>query len=456
MIKKDQNSQSTDAVREQALLILFKVFEKKSFSNILIKNIGSKFTPLDRAFISEIVYGTIKYKLRLDYIISKLSSIKMSRISPYIMNILRMGFYQIMFMDRVPDSAAVDECVKLAKKYGNIGASKFVNGMLRNYIRNQDSIVYPENKTDPIAYLSVFYSYPEWIVRLLINDYGYDFTEQFLIFENKAPSINVRINSLKTDKESVRNSLLKDGVDVFDGEYTEDSLTLKGVPGIENLEEFNDGLITVQDESSMLAALILSPKPGDFVMDVCSAPGTKSTYIAELMGNNGSIISGDISREKLKLVLQNAKRLGIDIIKTVCQDASTTDGEYISKADRVLVDAPCSGLGIMRKKPEIRWNREPSDIKELSALQKSILLASSKYVQIGGVLVYSTCTVVKEENINVINNFVKENGDFIMDDISDLVPDKLKRESCRKGYLELFPNIDKTDGFFIARMKRVK
>lgn len=456
MINMSRIQNDVDCAREQALLILYKVFQNKSYSNILIKNLGQKFSALDRAFISEIVYGTIKWRLRIDYIISQLSSMKLQKISPYIMNILRLGIYQIEFMDRVPHSAAVDECVKLSKKYGSIGASKFVNGVLRNYIRRMETIAYPEKEENPVKYLSVYYSYPEWMVSKLMNEFGFDFTEDFLKSGNFVPPVTVRVNCLKTDKKSLMDSLKESGIDVSSGKYMDASLSLKGVPGIEWLKEYKNGFLTVQDESSMLAVQVLSPKPGDLIMDVCSAPGTKSTYMAELMGNKGTIISGDISEGKLKLVNQNAERLGIDIIKTIVNDASKTMDEYIDKADRVIVDAPCSGLGIMRKKPEIRWNREASDLKAITGLQSAILYASSKYVKPGGILVYSTCTVLREENINIVKDFLKYNCNFMPEDITELIPDKLKRDTCSAGYIELYPNTDNIDGFFIARMKRVK
>lgn len=446
----------TDAPREEALKILIKVFEGKSYSNILIKNLGQSFSSLDRAFITEMVYGTIKWKLRLDNIIDNLSNIKSDKISAGILNILRLGIYQIDFMDKVPQSAAVNECVKLAKKYGNPGAARYVNAILRNYIRKHDSIVYPDRGKSIGRYLSVYYSFPLWMVERLIKDFGSSFTEEFLKSGNQVPDLTARVNNLKTDKESLKNMLLEKNIEVQDGIYVDDALILKGVPGIEYIEEYKKGYFTIQDQSSMLAAKILSPQAGDFIMDVCSAPGTKSTYMAEIMRNRGTIMSGDISSSKLKLVSQNAKRLGIDIIKTYCGDARMCLDEYIEKADKVLIDAPCTGLGIMRKKPEIRWNRDIRDIDAIKSLQESILKTSSRYVKPGGVLVYSTCTVVKEENVEMIQKFVRENLNFRPEDISNLVPSRLKKESLKNGYIELYPNVDNVDGFFIARLRRVE
>lgn len=447
--------EKVDTVREEVLNILVKVFEQGSYSNILIKNIGLKYTPLDRGFITELVYGTIKYCLKIDYCIGQLSKMKLNRISPHILNILRMGIYQISFMDRVPQSAAVNECVKLAKRYGNPGSVKYVNGILRNYCRNSDNIKYPEREKDIVRYLSVYYSYPEWLVNVILSQYDEGFAEDFLKESNGISPVTVRVNTLKIDRDSLKMRLSEKGIDVSDGLYIDNALILKNVPGISNMEEYREGLFTVQDESSMIVSKVLSPEPGDFVMDLCSAPGTKSTYIAELMGNKGKVVSGDNNRGKLRLVEQNAERLGIDIITTLCADASRRIDEYAGKADRVLLDVPCSGLGILRKKPEIRWNRQIKDIQEISELQRSILDSCSSYVKPGGVLVYSTCTILKDENNDVVFDFIEKNKNFVLEDISDMLPEGLKKDSCRKGYINLFPNTDNVDGFFICRMRKV-
>lgn len=448
--------EKVDTAREQALKIIMKVFDDKSYSNILIKNLGNSFTALDRAFITELVYGIIKWKLKIDNIISQMSSIRFNKISSKIINILRLGIYQIDFMDKVPESAAVDECVKLAKKYSNPGASKYVNALLRNYIRNHNSIVYPNKEVDSIKFLSVYYSYPEWLVEQIISEFGLEFTEEFLKASNGISPLTARVNKLKTDKYSLKTNLLSKGVEVYDSKYVEDAVILRNVPRIDYLEEFQKGYFTIQDESSMLAALILTPEPEELIIDVCSAPGTKSSYIAELMGNKGTIISGDISSSKLRLVDENAKRLGIDIIHTVCNNAEETMIKYENKANRVLVDVPCSGFGIMRKKPEIRWNRTKEEIKEILKIQENILNASCKYLKPGGVIVYSTCTILHEENIIMINNFLNNHKNFIREDITSFIPDKLSRKSLKDGYIELYPSIEGIDGFFIARLKKVE
>lgn len=448
--------EKADIVREHALNILVKIFIEKSYSNIMIKNLGNRFSALDRAFISEIVYGTIKWKLRIDYIIDQFSNIKTGRISAPILNILRMGIYQLDFMSKVPQSAAVNESVKLAKKYGNPGAVRFVNGLLRNYIRNREHVVYPERCGGITRHLSVYYSYPEYLIERLIAEFGSEFTEEFLKTCNEVPPLTIRINKLKTNRHELSGKLQDTGIEVYDGKYNDEALILKNIPGIDNMEEYKSGFFTVQDESSMLASLILSPQSGEVIMDVCSAPGTKTTHIAEIMNNEGTIIAGDINSSKLKLVEQNAKRLGIDIISTVCMDASSTYAQYADKADRVLVDAPCSGLGILWKKPEIRWNRTLDDIGDIVKIQASILDASCKYVKPGGVMVYSTCTVLKDENSGMVSNFLERNRNFQLEDINTFLPDGIEGENCKNGCIEIYPNREGIDGFFIARMRRVE
>lgn len=444
-----------DRVREEALRILHKVLRNSGYSNILLKNVGGRFTPLDRAFMTELVYGTIKYRLRIDYIIGKFSKLKLEKMSPYILTILEMGIYQISFMDRVPESAAVNESVKLAKKYGNVQSAGFVNGVLRNYCRRADAVSYPDRNKNPEKYFSVYYSYPEWLVKMIENDYGADFTEGFLRSGNEVPHVTVRVNRLKTSPSQLKDRLFGDGLATDDGPYLSDALTLKSSPGIENMDEWRQGLFTVQDVSSMLACRVLDPRPGELIMDLCSAPGTKSTYIGELMENSGTIISSDINAGKLRLINANASRLGIDIIHTLGHDAAKPFHEYQGRADRVLLDVPCSGLGIMRKKPEIRYNRNPHDIERICAMQAAILKASAPLVRRGGVLVYSTCTVLRRENTDMIAKFLDTEEGFVPESIEEFVPEGLKKRSCADGYIEIYPHQDKIDGFFICRLRKV-
>jgi len=445
-----------DKARERALKILYDINDKGAYSNISLNKYlnDQELRDIDRSFITDIVYGTMNRRLTVDYFIEKYSSIKIKKLSPWILNILRMGIYQLLFTDRIPVSAACNESVRLAKKYGHMASSKYVNAVLRNIARNKDNLPYPDKDSDLLTYLSVKYSHPQWMVEEWLKRFGEEFTEELLKANNSIPLFTVRVNTLKISKDSLAEILEKDGFEIENGKYLEEALIIKNPVSVQKMEAFKKGYFQVQDESSMLVAKVLDPKPGETVLDVCSAPGGKSTHIAQLTNNKGTVISRDIHEHKIKLIDEAKKRLGLDIIKTEVFDAVTLDDGLIEKADRVLVDAPCTGLSIIRRKPDIKWSRNSGDKKEITELQERILSTASKYVKKGGVLVYSTCTVEPEENEETVERFIKNNGDFYLEDITPLVPKTLKKESLIKGYLQLYPNIDGVDGFFISRMVR--
>ena len=438
--------------RNIALRILLDIDEKKGYSNLSIaKNIKEEISQKDENLIRELVYGSLENRLYIDYIISKASKIKENKIHPTIMGILRLGIYQLAFMDKIPDSAAVNESVKLANKYGNKGSSGFVNGVLRSISRDKERFLSIDIK-DQVKYLSIKYSHPEELVKRFIKDFGREFTEDLLMANNTTALLNIRVNTLKTDKDSLKSKLEDKGFKISYGQYANDSLIIHNPARITSLEEFTEGLFTIQDESSMLVTQLLDPKEGSLVIDLCSAPGGKSTHIAQYMNNKGLIISRDKFPHKIKLVEDNAKRLGIDIIKTELYDALDLDESLIGKADYVLVDAPCSGLGLIRRKPEIKWNKSSEDIEGLSKLQEDILNVARRYLKVGGILMYSTCTILDQENIQVVENFLKENKDFRLMEIEDKNLSHQGIDSLKKGYIQLYPNKNNTDGFFIAKM----
>lgn len=442
--------------RELALKVLFDIQEKNAYSNIELKKQldSSNLEQVERGFATELVYGVIKWRLQLDWIIEQLSNIKLHKISPWIINILRLGIYQLKFLDKVPQSAAVNESVKLAKKYENQGAVKFVNGLLRGYTRKKSQIKFPDEK-DAVKYISVLFSHPEYLVMKWINQFGIEFTKSLCEANNVVAPMTIRVNTLNTSKDVLIDKLKSEGIEVRDGFYFKDSIILENPHNISNLNSFKEGLLQVQDESSMLVGVICDPKPGQIIADVCAAPGGKSTHIAQLMNNQGLVYSRDIHEHKIKLIEDNVQRLGINIIKTGLKDASEVDEELLDKCDRVVVDAPCSGLGIIRRKPDIRWNKQTADIQNLINIQKKILDTSSKYVKKDGYLIYSTCTINKEENIEVVNDFLGNHNNFMLTDISDSVPKRLQKESCKEGFIQIYQNVDHIDGFFVARMKRI-
>lgn len=440
--------------RETALKILNEVTDQNAYSNLSInKNIDKTTTDQDAALIREIVYGVLENKIYIDYVIRSFSSVRLKKISSIVMNILRIGIYQMLFMDRIPDSASVNESVKLAKKHTHKGSQGFVNGLLRNVSRNKENIEFPDKEKDRVKYLSVKYSHPEWMIERWIEDFGFSFTEELVEANNKKPKLNIRTNTLKIDRDSLMEKLKQRDLICEKTRYSNDGIIVMNPVNIIMTQEFKDGLFQIQDESSMLVSQIINPEENSFILDVCSAPGGKTTHLAQKMNNKGKIIARDIHDHKLILINENSERLGIDIIHTEIYDATKLDESLIQKVDYCLVDAPCSGLGLIRRKPDIKWNKTESDIEGIKELQYKILETSSKYVKTGGTLIYSTCTIEKDENINLLNRFLETHSEFELDDFKSLI-DNSGEIVKNLGYLELFPNINNTDGFFIAKMIR--
>ncbi|TCO78981.1 16S rRNA (cytosine(967)-C(5))-methyltransferase RsmB [Marinisporobacter balticus] len=438
--------------RKCAYHILIDIEENNAYSNIAMNRQlkGKSVESVDRRLITELVYGVLENKIYLDFMIGKLSKIKMKKIDPKVLNILRMGLYQLIYLDKIPSFAAVNESVKLVKKI-DFKASGFVNGILRNFIRDRENIKVPTLSENQVMHLCITYSHPKWMVESWLKEFGQDFTIALLKANNETPKLSVRMNTLKTTKKELVEKLIRQGIDVFEDTYVEEAIHIGNLKNIAEMEIYKEGFFQIQDESSMLVAHVLDPKPGEFVIDVCAAPGGKTTHIAQLMKNKGKILARDIYEHKLKLINDNAKRLGIEIIKTEVFNAKETDENLYGQADKVLVDAPCSGLGIIRRKPELKYNKKPEDTKQLAKLQLDILNNASNYVKKDGILVYSTCTIESQENIDVIKKFINSHEDFEIRDINDYLPINFRGE---QKILQLYPNIHGTDGFFICKLKK--
>lgn len=443
--------------RELVLKILVAILNKGAYSNIELNRCfrSNELKPCDVAFITEIVYGVLKYKERIDYVIAKFSRIKLKKMSCWIINILRIGVYQMLFMDKVPVSAAVNESVKLAKRYGHVYSARFVNGVLRNVSRKKSEIEYPSEEGDGLEYLSVWYSYPMWIVKKCVDDFGYDFAKNFLKSSNEKPKFCVRVNTTKITLDKLLDMFCEQGVSAVVSDISKYGLILDKAYDIVNNVLYKEGYFTIQDESSMLVADVLNPKCDDVVVDVCAAPGGKTTHIAQMMNNTGVVYAQDLYLHKVKLIDDMADRLGLGNVRTCVCDATTVRNDLVGCADKVLVDAPCTGLGIMRRKPDIRWRKDSSDIESIVKIQYKILDVASKYLKEGGSLVYSTCTVTKEENLGIIKKFVQQHNNFVMEDITGLVPDCIKSNTTKEGYIEFYPNVQGTDGFFISKLKKI-
>ena len=455
-----------DKTRELALKILYKIDKEKAYSNIVLNEMinqnKKELTNKDIGLISEIVYGTTTWKLTLDEIIKKYSKIKLKKISPWILNILRMGIYQIVFLDKIPKSAAVNESVNLAKRYGHKSSSNFVNAILRK-VTVKDYEEFFQLKED-IQRISITNSMPRWIIEELTKQLGdMKKVEEIAINSNLRPHLSIRINNLKTaENKNIEQELIKKleekNIEVKQG-LLEDFLILKNAKNIENMEEFRQGLFTIQDETAGLIPIILNPNKTDVILDACSSPGGKTTYLAEMMKNQGIIEAWDIHEHRTKLVENTARRLGITNIETKVNDATIYDEKYKEKFDKILLDVPCLGLGVLKRKPDIKWQKSKEDIEEITKTQKQILENCSQYLKKGGELVYSTCSILKEENENIINNFLKVHENFYTEKINIEENKKIKNKEFFKKYitndncLQVYQNKE-TDGFFICKLKK--
>ena len=441
-----------DKIREIALKTLYKIDKEKAFSNIvlneMIKNNQKELEVRDIGLISEITYGVVTWKLTIDSIIEKHSKIKLKKISPWIINILRMGIYQIIFLDKIPKSAAVNESVNLAKKYGNRGSIGYVNALLRK-VSEKD---YEEMKEieDSKERLSKMYSIPEWIIEELLEEKTFDEVQEICRCSNLRPNISIRVNTLKTDKEELIKILNEQNIENQNGEI-ENFLILKKANSVEKIKGFKEGLFTIQDEAAGLIAKILNPKVGEKVLDCCSSPGGKTTYLAEIMKNTGKIIAWDLYPHRVELVKQNAKRLGISNIETEVNDASIYNEKYLNQFDKILLDVPCMGIGVLKRKPDIKWNRKKEDIYEISTIQKNILQTCSKYLKVGGELVYSTCSILKEENEEIIEEFLKNNKNFEIEKIEISKENFFNKYLKIDGTLQVYQN-ENSDGFYICKI----
>ncbi|MCC8160986.1 MAG: 16S rRNA (cytosine(967)-C(5))-methyltransferase RsmB [Oscillospiraceae bacterium] len=415
--------------REIAMKIIYDVEFNGAYSNMALKKTLSNYDlpSRDRAFITTLVYGVIDKKITLDYVIGKFSKLKLKKISKYILIILRMGIYQLIFTDKVPQSAAVNESVKLAKRYGHGASAGFVNGVLRNAAKTD--IEYPSDKNE---YLSVKYSFPPHLCKKWTRDFGYEFTRDLLAAFSCEPKLNIRPNTLKITAEELAQKMTDKGINAY---VREDYIISDGYD-IASDELYINGYYTVQDAAAMQTAKILAPKAGETVIDMCAAPGGKTTHMAELMRNAGKIYAFDVHEHKIELIRKNAERLGITVIEPILSDGTKANSEYFGIADKILCDVPCSGFGIVRRKPEIKYNRAENGC--ISEIQRKILDNAALYLKEDGEMVYSTCTIEKEENEAVTDGFLADNKGF----------EKLYEKT-------FYPYIDNTDGFYICKMKRI-
>ena len=438
--------------REIAYKVLLDIEKNNNYSNMAINKHFKdvKLSNQDRGLATEIIYGVIENKYYIDYMIDKLSKVKTNKMEIYVKTLLRMGVYQIIFLNSISDYAAVNETVNLAKKK-NSKVSGFINGILRNVIRQKEEIGKVKTKDD-VDYLAIKYSYDKWMIRNWMIHFGKEFTEELLEVNSERPNIYLRTNTLKITRDELIEKLEKQNIKASKVNVVEEAIKVEHLKDIENNKLYKEGLFTVQDVSSMLVGKVMNPKENSLVLDVCSAPGGKTTHMATLMNNTGKVISRDIYDHKLKLIKASTKRLGLTNVDVQEFDGMKLDRESIAKFDYVLADVPCSGLGIIRRKPEIKY-KEKEDFRELPPIQKKILENAAKYVKVGGTLIYSTCTIQDSENIDVVNEFLQKHKNFELVPIKEVNVDLDNQE---KGYMKIYPNVHDMDGFFISKLIRVR
>jgi len=437
--------------RQAAYDGLMKVEEQRAYSNLTLDKLlnNSGMNGRERSLAARLFYGVLENKLLLDYNIAVRADRPVGQIDTGVLVILRLGLYQIHFCDGIPTSAAVNETVALCRHNHFDNATGFVNGILRASAKQQELLL-PNPKKGKNKYYSVRFSCPEPIIRLWRESYGDENTLGLLSSLSERPPLCVRVNTLKTTADELIEELKKSGVRAEKSAYMKECLLLKDTGAIETLEQYHQGLFHVQDAASQICCSILSPKNGDRVLDICSAPGGKTFTCAELMKNQGEILSCDLYESRLKLVRSGAERLGLSIIRTVCADASTLQTDF--QADRVLCDVPCSGLGIIRRKPELRY-KEDLGLTALPEIQYKILQNAAGYVKKGGVLVYSTCTLNPAENHENAARFLEEHKEFQACEI--ILPQGMERGIQEaENELTLMPHIHSTDGFFISLFRR--
>lgn len=427
--------------REIIVEALMEILEKKSYSHLVMRGVLDKYDYLEkqqRSFIKRCVEGTIEQKIRIDYCIDRFSKTKCEKMKPFIRTLLRMGAYQILFMDQVPDSAACNECVKLAKKRGFSQLSGFVNGVLRSLSRGKEQITYPNEEKEPLFYLSVMYSMPQWIVSMWMEMYGWEETKQMLkgLLAGRPLTIRLRENLSCEERKICLSKMKEQGTDYKQHEMLPYAYELTGVDSVARLYGYEEGLFAVQDIGSMLVTELADIRPDMLVVDVCSAPGGKAMHVADKMMGTGQVIARDLTEQKIMLIEENIERLGIKNVLPQVWDATCEDEELVEKADVVIADLPCSGLGVIGRKGDIKYRVTKEDVTQIAKLQKEILQVVSSYVKPGGTLLFSTCTVTKQEN--------EENKEFILANL----PFTLQKEK------QLLPSIDGSDGFYMAKFTR--
>lgn len=443
--------------RGTAAQILARVEGEGAYANLLLQRMSGQLADSrDRQFVTLLVNGVLKHRLTLDYALRLHLSKPMSALPHEVRAILRCGAFQLLYVDKVPKAAAVNESVELTREYPKF--TGLVNVVLRKVMDKGWDLPWPDLKRETVRYLSVRYSHPEWMIRRWLKRWGLKETEELCQVNNEPAQTWIRTNTLKISREDLAERLSSEGITVELGSRVPESLRIRNFGALDRLACFREGLFTVQDESSQLVAYVVDPQPGQCVLDACSAPGGKTTHLAQRMDNKGDIQAFDIYPHKLELVEQSAHRLGIKIIHPQLGDARDLPGVKPYSQQQVLVDAPCSGLGVLRRRSDLRWRKEEQQLMDLPLLQSAILERAAACVEIGGDLVYSTCTIEPEENFELVKKFRSKHPEFEAVNLVELLPFVLEDErdirQASKGMLQLLPQRHGMDGFFLAKFRR--
>jgi 16S rRNA (cytosine967-C5)-methyltransferase len=446
--------------RKTALEVLNELAKGRSTLNrIFDKKVDqSDFSSRDRALINALAYGVLRWRGRLDFIISYLSTTRLNRIDKRILNILRLGLFQIIYMDRIPNSAAVDTSVKLAKNIASPRVAGFVNAMLRNAARKLASIPFPNKKRDPAYALAVEKSFPPWLVKRWIDRFGFNKTEALCEAANLIPAICLRTNTLKTTRGDLMRALQKQVKKAEPTAHAPQGLSIYyPLKPIAQLDAFNKGWFQVQDEASQLVGLLLDPRPGEVILDACAGLGGKTGSIAQLMNNQGTLIAVDNHHERLSQLERQMDRMGVDIVSTAQHDIKdATKIQSYGNFDRILLDAPCSGLGVLRRNPDIKWDATRQDLKRYADKQLKLLKCLATQLKVSGVLVYAVCSAEPEENEAVISAFLEQNPDYAIDQDRGKLPQSFYSRCENQPLITTYPHFKNMDGFFMARLKRIK
>ncbi|MFZ4618976.1 MAG: 16S rRNA (cytosine(967)-C(5))-methyltransferase RsmB [Bacteroidota bacterium] len=447
---REDKKQLFSGVRGTSVKILNRVERTDSYLDKLLEAElrSGELNDFDKALLMEIVHGVLRWQSKLDWVLNGFFHGNFAKAEVTVRNTLRAALYQILFLDKVPDHAAVNEAVEFIKRIRGEKAGGLVNGVLRNIIRNKDGIHYPDVQNDAALYLSTMYSFPLWMVKRWMNRFGFHETEKLLDAQNQKPGLTLRVNTMKTTVEDFKKMFDLQNITYESSSFLPMFMKTTNLTNISNSEIFRRGFFTVQDESAGMAANLLDVKPGERVIDLCAAPGGKTTFFGEVMKNQGTIVAVDKYQTRLNLVKTSCERLGITNVELVAADAVEYQTEL---ADKILIDAPCSGLGVLSKKPDIKIKREMRDINEVVKIQEQLLNNAATLLKPGGAIVYSTCTIEPEENFGVVKKFLSSHPEFEVDNASKYTSEKIVSAD---GFIETFPHRNGIDGSFAIRLVR--